>query len=296
MVGGKLAVMWGVVSKARAQRNGNNGHAGGGQAAKLALFDTTTLAMIDQPLDMVAPYGRHPGMFAMKYGPTEQPAFAVLGGSSTGEAAGKQIIYPLTAEGKLGVKDYGKMYTISKFSDVANLSSRGNNNPNNQAKGFINGKGLLRNPGFGVANGFMPEVKSFTLSTVAGYGDDAAKVRGLKLSLWLSLVPSTWKDIPTVPGQPTDKPGTGPDGNGPLPKQDTTSPTNTDGNGTTDQGDDNVVDGPDLEGPGGRDPRLTGNAGGCSASGQGGATGFGGALLLGLGAAALIRRRRTEEK
>ena len=78
-------------------------------------------------------------------------------------------IVKLKSDGTLGVKDPLKMYTVSTYSDVANLQARGKRNPNNQAKGFINGLGDMPNPGFDKPGGFYPEAKTFSLSTVTGF-------------------------------------------------------------------------------------------------------------------------------
>jgi MYXO-CTERM domain-containing protein len=290
-VGGTVAIGWAMTSKAR-QRNGNNGHAGGGQVAQLALFDGATLAMKGTPISAAAPYGRHAHTFATKYGPNGDPAIAYIGGSSTGTGAGKQLIYPLTAQGALGVKDYGKMYTVSLYSDVANVQARGKDNPNNQAKGFINGVGDVPNPGFDVANGFMPEVKAFTLSVVTGYTDQAAAQRGLKNSLWLSLTPAAWKEgIQTVPGTPTPTPGTNPDGTGSLPKTQTTTPTNPQGDQSSTPDTPSVTEGEALEPGYGENPAFADTASGCNVSRTGGPD-MGGLALLALGAVALVRRKK----
>src|SRR6185295_5914290 len=113
--------------------------------------------------------GRHPGAYTTGYGPNGEPALAVISGSSTGTGAGFVQIYPMSADGSLGVKDPMKVYQASLFSDVANVQARGKRNPNNQARGFINGTGSVPNPGYApdpaaAANNFMPEVKTFSFS------------------------------------------------------------------------------------------------------------------------------------
>lgn len=297
MVADKVACGWGMTSKAR-NRDGANGHAGGGQVPQLALFDPKTLTMIGEPISGGSPYGRHSHVYATLYGPDATPAAAFIGGSSTGTGPGKSLLYPLTADGKLGVKDFGKMYTVSLFSDVANLQARGKRNPNNQAKGFINGEGPVPNPGYESAAGFMPEVKSFSLSVVTGYSDEAAKTRGLKESVWLSLVPAQWKpNIQTVPGQPTPTPGTNPDGTGPLPQTKTTTPTNPAGDQTS-----GVADpgNPDEQAPGvaqGSDrPSLGGEASGCSVTQAPPSAGWAGFVAFAFGGAILLRRRAKKSE
>jgi MYXO-CTERM domain-containing protein len=290
---GTLAIGWGMTSKARV-RNGNNGHAGGGVVPQLALFDGATLAMKGTPIAAAAPYGRHAHIFTTKYGPNGEAAVAFIGGSSTGTGPGKELLYPLTAQGALGVKDLGKMYTVSLYSDIANVQVRGKDNPNNQGKGFINGVGDVANPGYDKgANAFMPEVKSFSLSVVTGYTDQTAMTRGLKNSIWLSLVPATWKEgIQTVPGQPTPTPGTNPDGTGTLPKTQTTTPTNPAGDQSSVPESGSVTEGEALSPDGaGGNPDFADTGAGCSVSRTKNAE-LGGFALLALGAAALLRRKK----
>jgi MYXO-CTERM domain-containing protein len=224
---GKLAVTYGLAAKVRAANNGE-GHAGGKKVDAAALINKSDLTLAGPPEIGVGQYGRHNGSYTTAYGPNGDPALAVIGGSSTGTGGGFVQIYPLNAEGKLGVKDPMKVYQASPYSDVANVQARGKRNPNNQARGFINGVGSVPNPGFtsdpAMANkAFMPETKQFSFSVITGYTDAAGAEKGLKNSLWLSLVPAQWQDgLKTVPGKATDAPGTGEGGLGPAPL--TTSP------------------------------------------------------------------------
>lgn len=291
-VGDKLAIGFAYSAKAR-NRNGNNGHAGGGNVTQLALFSKSTLSQVGDMLQTPANYQRHAGYFSTTYGPNGEKAVGVISGSSTGTSKGLLQIIPLKADGTLGLKDPMKMYTVSTYSDVANLQARGKRNPNNQAKGFINGLGNVPNPGFDKPGGFYPEVKSFSMSTVTGYSGQEAASRGLKESLWLSLVPATWKEgLKTTPGAPSDSAGTGP---APRTSDPATDPS---GDATSQEGD-NVLEGteattPDDVGGGSRAALGTDN-GGCSvaqgSSSSSGVFGFGIAL-----AAALVAARRKREE
>jgi hypothetical protein len=223
LVGDKLAVTYGLSSPARNARNGN-GHAGGSTVDAALLLAKGDLSAASPTALGVGQYSRHGSSFATAYGPTATPALAVISGSSTGTNGGFIQMYPLTAEGLLGVKDTAKVYPVSTFSDVANLPARGKRNPNNQARGFINGTGYVPNPGYTTdpekaRQSFMPEVKQLSASTVTGYGGADALAKGLKNSVWLSLVPAVWQEgLPTTPGVPTDRPGTNADGTGPAPR------------------------------------------------------------------------------
>jgi hypothetical protein len=309
LVGDKLAIGYQLSASVnrRAGGNNNNGHAGGSQVSLLNLFSTADLTPIGAPLLNAAAYGRHSTMFATSYGPNAEPAIAYIGGSSTGTKGAFEQLIPLKADGTLGVKDAAKLYAVSTYSDVANVQARGKRNPNNQARGFINGLGRVPNPGFGKgAAAFMPETKSFSFSTITGYTDSAGALIGKRNSIYLSLVPASWATgIQTTPGSPTSTPGVGPDGQpsqtGPAPR--TTAPsTDPSGNNTsTGAADTNVLAGTDPTTPDGTDAsraQLGGDNGGCSVSSTsmsstGGTTpGF---ILLAVAGVIVALRRKQEE-
>jgi MYXO-CTERM domain-containing protein len=290
-VGDKIAIGFAYSARARS-RLGNNGHAGGGNVTQLALYDKATLSQVGDMLQTPANYQRHAGYFSTTYGPNGETAIGVISGSSTGTSKGLLQVIPLKADGTLGLKDPMKMYTVSTYSDVANLQARGKRNPNNQAKGFINGLGNVPNPGFDKADGFYREVKSFSMSTVTGYSGPEAAERGLKESLWLSLVPATWKEgLKTTPGQPSEEAG-----NGPAPR--TTDPATDPSGEATSQEEENVLEGTEATLPDGtrRGAGLGMDSSSCSvtnrsASSPTGAFAFGLALA---GVLALARRRKEE--
>lgn len=296
LVGGKVAIQFANSSKARVQ-NGNNGHAGGGNVTRLGLYDPNTLDRVGNLVDSPANYQRHAGMFTTSYGPNGEKAVAVISGSSTGIGKGLLQIIPVKADGSLGEKDFAKMYTVSTFSDVANLQARGKRNPNNQAKGFINGIGDVPNPGFDKPNGFMPEVKTFSASAVTGFADAAAAQRGLKEGMWLSLIPASWKaGLKTTPGQPTDKPSGQGTETGPLPR--TTGPS-TDPSGDAKQADPPpVTNGEDLPAPsngGGSQGFGDDAAAGCNVSHKNGGAGLSAFALVALGALLATRRKKEAQ-
>ena len=201
------------------------------------------------------------------------------------------------------MKDAAKVYTVAPYADVANVQARGKRTPNNQAKGFINGMGSIPNPGFDKgATAFMPEVKSFSLSTVTGATNTETANTAKRNSLWLSLVPATWKEgLTTTPGAPTDKPGvdpaTGqPSETGPAPR---TNAPGTNPSGEAGSSDDtNVLDGTEATTPNGRGRAAQeADAGGCTVSSTSTSTssGFG---IIGLAVAGVLAalRRRKESK
>ncbi len=183
--------------------NGDNGH-GNNNAnlshVALVRFSTTSMEVVDT-LDRAAPFQRHSEAFALNYGPVgkEGPGVGVIAASSTGMGKALMQVIPVdtTAE-KLGQIDPMKMYEVASYGDVAALPARAKRNPNNQGRGFIHGLYGLQNPGYQKANGFMPEVKTFSLSAVAGYNNPTTDNRD---SLFFSLVPATWDpQYATVPG------------------------------------------------------------------------------------------------
>jgi MYXO-CTERM domain-containing protein len=307
LVGDKLAIGYSLSASVNRQRNGDNGHAGGAQVALLNLFSTADLSPIGAPMLNAAAYGRHSSMFATTYGPNAEPAIAYIGGSSTGTKGAFEQLIPLKADGTLGLKDAAKLYAVSSYSDVANVQARGKRNPNNQARGFINGLGSVPNPGFGKgAAAFMPETKSFSFSTVTGYTDEAGATIGKRNSIWLSLVPASWDStLKTTPGTPTSTPGTGPDGQpsttGPAPR--TKAPA-TDPSGEAQSTEDtNVLQGTEATTPDGESGNSGGRAalgsdgGGCSVSStstssNGSGAGF---ILLAVAGVVVALRRKQEE-
>lgn len=289
----KLAISYTMGSRAR-NRNGDNGHAGGAPVAMTALFTAADLAPVGDTLINSAQFSRHVHSYVTQYGPNSEPAVSVISGSSTGTGKGFTQLVPLKADGTLGLKDSAKVYVVSQYADVANLQARGKRNPNNQAKGFINGLGSVPNPGFDKgATAFMPEVKAFSLSVVTGYSGPEAATRGLKESIYLSLVPAAWKEgLVTTPGTATDKPGTNADGTGPLPRSNGPG-TNPSGDSTSDN---NVLGGTDPTEPGGASrPDMSDDNGGCSMSPHSAThtAGLGVALAL-AGIVAIARRKREE--
>jgi hypothetical protein len=312
-VGDKLAIGYSLSASVNRERNNDNGHAGGAQVAALALFSTTDLKMTGTPLLNAAAYGRHASMFGTSYGPNGEPAVAYIGGSSTGTKGAFEQLIPLKADGTLGVKDSAKLYAVSSYSDVANVQARGKRNPNNQARGFINGLGMVPNPGFGKgATAFMPETKTFSFSTITGYTDEAGATIGKRNSIWLSLVPASWQPgIQTTPGSPTDKPGTDANGQpsqtGPAPRS-TTPPTNPAGEAQAQESAGNLGDGTQATTPDGTVDPATGetvggsnraalgsdNSGGCSVSHNASGSGAGFILLAVAGVIIALRRKQEE--
>lgn len=293
IAGDKLAITFGLSSKARNKGNNDDGHAGGRQVDNAVMVDMATLTAVGTPVIGMGQYGRHGSAYVTNYGEAETPTLAVISGSSTGTGGGFIQMVPINSDGTFGAKDAAKVYTVSPFSDVANVQTRGKNNPNNQGRGFINGMGGVPNPGYTTdatqaQKNFMPEVKSFSLSAVTGYSGADAMGLGLKNSIWMSLVPASWQPgLTTIPGTATATPGTNADGTGPSPR---TTTTDT-GSGSTDV----VPNGADDATHPNEKTRAydTSDSSGCNATGST-SSGYGviGLAVMGV----LVALRRKNEK
>jgi hypothetical protein len=277
-----------VMAQAKGPGGNNNGHAQNtiAQKSMLATFKVGTFDQVDK-LEGPAAYQRHPSAFGTLYGAGEgSPAVSILSGSSTGTGPGIQQIIPVSADGKLSAASARNMYEISKFSDVGDNCAKNMKNPG-EGRCFLNGIGGVENPGFGKANGFMPEVKTFTLTAVGA----KAQAQDNRLSLFVNLTPSTWD-----PSIKSTSPGSAKDpsevANGPSPKVN----VNTKSDPTTFPG-----PGPEAEDPAvGEDENLVQDyktrgveASACSVKAAGtGATNAAGFSLIGLGLALLSIRRK----
>lgn len=276
-------------------RNNGNAHTGGANTSHVRLYDKATMEPLGAPLESVAGYARHAVSFGTMWGEGDGvPTFASLSGSSTGTGKGLVQMIPMDmTKNTLGLKDPMKLYVASKYSDVANLAVRGLNNPNDQGRGFLEGVSGVPNPGYGKPNGFMPEVKTFAASAIAGYTNEQTKAIGRRESLWLSLIPTTWKPgIKTAPGEVTDKPGANPDGTGPLPRSGSPA-TDTSPNAQSPSGP-NDGEGEQTEGEGTARGGLGPQASGCSVGAAGSESGAGLVLLAVCGVMAMARRKREE--
>jgi MYXO-CTERM domain-containing protein len=283
----------------------NNGHTGSPNLSYL-----TTLSVpapggdfaIIQSAPRVAPYNRHAEGFGLQYGPdgSQLAGVGVVGGSATGLAPGLVQIMPINADGTFNAQpDPLKLYQISKYSDVAGLPGATKRDPD-QARGFIHTYSGLPNPGYRMASGFMPEVKVFNVSAVAGYNNPSTDNRE---SLTISLSPAVWDpNVATTPGTATSNvpPGPSPTAPSGTPVTNPTGPSagsgaaptgNTSGNtGGTSTG------GGGIHGTGYGSPTASSNGCGCTTAGSDQTSGLAGFAALGLGFAFLGLRRRGSKK
>ncbi len=244
-----------------------------------------------QTAPRVAAYDRHAEAFGMQYGPdgATSGAVGVISGASTGLAQGLLQVIPIKADGTFDpTPDPLKVYEVSKYSDVANLPAMTKKDAD-QGRGFIHSYYGLPNPGYRLLSGFMPEVKTFSVSAVAGYVDPTTDNRE---SVTLTLVPATWDpNYATTPGGAVNNVPTGPSPTAPsgTPVTNPTGPSAGAGNGT--QG---GAGGRVHTGYGGLGTGASGGCG-CTTAGSDRGSGPAGLGLLGVGLALLgVRRGRKE--
>lgn len=314
---GVVAIEWQKSSNARGNREAGNGHTGGENLSMLTTLkvatDGTGFTKLDE-ISRPAPYQRHAHSFGALYGGANggvgAPAIAIMGGSSTGTGRGLTQVIPIDgATGKITAPDASLLFQVSTFSDVANIPARGKRNPNDQGAGFITGTGGLMNPGYQKPNGFMPEVRAFTVSAVPGFKDAATSTmldgnnRPIgRDSLFLSLIPASWDPAKQVtPGPATDtsqiQPGPSPTTSTPQ-AQGGGGDTSSGGGGSDPFGNPSGDNGSGT-GDGTGDPSLGAQSGGCAvapASTSSTGTGLAGLALAALGLVFAARRRNKKEQ
>jgi MYXO-CTERM domain-containing protein len=246
----------------------------------------------------VAPYERHSEAFGMQYGPANSAVAAVglVGGSSTGLGTGLVQVLPIDSTGHIGAIDPMKVYQVSQYSDVAGLAAQTKRDPG-QARGFIHGLYGVANPGYQLSNGFMPEVKTFNISAVAGYADPTTDDRE---SLTFALIPATWDPAyNTTPGTATSNVPPGPSPTAPSGTP-VTNPVGV-SSGTTTTGSGNQAgSGTGSSGSGVHtgygDLGANASSGcGCTTAGSDQTSGLAGLGLMGVGFAFLGLRRNKKE-
>lgn len=314
--GGIGAIEYQVSNPVRKNKNGN-GHAGGVNVSACATLKLDDLSVVET-MSPCSPVQRHSHGISAKFGQGEgQPGLAVIAGSSTGTGRGMVQLIPIdgttgkfldrTATDKPKADATNKLFTIAKYSDIANLPARAKRNPNDQGAGFLYGVGSVKNPGHGVAGGFMSDVSEFGIYVVPGFAKDPTTVPApdpkagnnairQRESLYLSAVPQRWDAAQVAPGGVVDNGAVTP---GPSPTQ----PGNA-GDGAGGVEDDVATDPSTVpaatdcyseEANCGRGASA-GESGGCTV-GKTGTAGGGGAAVLGLALAGVLflARRKREE-
>ena len=294
---GKLALMH-TLSKGRGQ-DGNRRVNGAPEQAVLMTLDAKSFAVIDRtdPSASVAAFARHSHLFLSA---TNADGTAEIGALSGAPAASGPVTIrsiSIDAAGKIAMKP--ATLPVANNGDSQYWVRLGNNNPNNQGRGYLTPLTQIKNPGAGLATGWMPEVETFTLIPTSHFDPSETANPKVRNSLYLSLVPAIAAanvnvnvtgvtpaaEIPpgpspvTVNNDPAPSVPSPASGNTPLPD----SPAVGGSTGGTSSGGLN----------GAQSSSADANAGGCSASPRdatGG--GLGAFALAGLGLALVAARRR----
>ena len=204
-----------------------------------------------------AAHQTHASICAGAYGEQAAPSVAVFSASPTGIGRAAMQMVTFDQNAKLFASDpKTDLWPAAWYGDSGHLSNLYGRNPQRQGRDFMRCIGDVANPGYHVANGYLPGVKTFFVGTVHGRvpGDE-------KNSLFLSLVPGA-VDKKVLPQNPVPA--------GEKPNLDPNAGANT-------------------------DPKPSADDSGCGCSTVGNSTTGGTASLLGLIALGLVisLRRRT---
>ena len=139
----------------------------------------------------------HASMCAGAYGEAGNTAISVFSASPTGigRAAMAMVQYDQPSKA-FRYDDKADLWPVAWYGDSGHLSNWYGRNPMRQGRDFMRCIGGVANPGYGKANGYMSDVKTFFAGAVHGRipGDE-------KNSLFLSLVPGQMDKKP-VPANP----------------------------------------------------------------------------------------------
>ncbi len=179
------------------------------------------------------------------------------------------------------VNESADNWTIGFYGDSGLIANLYGANPNNQGRDFLRCYGDVKNPGFGVTNGYMADVETFFLAPHSG------NIPGQpKNAAFLSFVPGKVA-VAAPPEAPKEQPKTGI-----VPPQ---MGGAGGGNNNTDTGTDPGTD-PGIDpGTDNEDPGISVNApkaGACSVPAGGSSSGS--IAFLALGVAGLLAARRRK--
>lgn len=249
-----------IVTYVEVDTRNRNGRSKGRTSLKTVPISISAdnLTMLDTPkYDMVGAGDQaHQHSCSGQWGPNAEPTVFVMQGSVVGSVTGVGRTAMLSFDAVTKKAKLNDELVFADSYDTGWISQYYGNNPNTpqgRNHGFCM---MVDNPGFGLATGFQPTVKQFLMVANTGRKLRSTGVAQDKLAFDLILVPAV---VPTEASNPNPDPE--PD---PEPDPDP-APT------------------PDPETPGTQ-------LGGCS---TGGSSSGGSLLLLGLGLAFTIRRRRA---
>lgn len=227
-------------------------------------------------LNSIGKYPTHSAICGGSYGEKGETYVAVMGASPTG--LGQPSIQFVSYNLQFKADTNADNWTIGFYGDAGKLANLYGANPNTQGRDFLRCEGDVKNPGFGVNNGYMADVETFFLAPHSG------NIPGEpKNAAFLSFVPGKVSKA-IAPEAPKEQ-----------PKKGITPPAMTgDNNNNSDPDPDpDTTPGPDPIEEG--DPSISVNgpqAGGCSVPAGGSSPAN--VALLALGVAGLLAARRRK--
>jgi MYXO-CTERM domain-containing protein len=239
----------------------------------------------------VAASQAHPSICSSAYGTSGERALSVISSPITGQGTPTmQMAYWDSANTAIRA-DKTDLWNIGFVGDSGHLANIYGQNPHTQGRDFLKCIGDVPNPGYGVAGGFMPTVKSFIVAPNSGRTPGEPKN-----GLWLSVIPAQ-TDKPAPPTDPTEVPQAG-TGGGVNPTGGSTNPTggSTDPTGGATDPTGGNTNPPPSDNPTGGDGFVQ-QGNGCACSVPGGESSGQGNLALvaaaGLAVAVISRRKRS---
>jgi len=157
----------------------------------------------------------HSAVCGGKFGVDGKPTVAVVSAAPTGIGRAQLLTVHVDSAATTPFHYDLKQdaWPLNFAGDSGYLSNMYGDNPGTQGRDFMRCIGDIPNPGHGIKDGFMPDVKTFFAAAIAG-----REVGSPKNSLYLSLLPAE-TDTAGTPGNPvaaTDVPTVNP----PLPTND----------------------------------------------------------------------------
>ncbi len=187
------------VEQSNGPPNNNNNNARGATTTMLyTLLPNATGPSIQGHVESIGLNQVHATTCTGKYGQDAKVHVAVVDSSITGSGIGAVQLEKFDITGQT-LTQVGNPLALSGYpADSGYLANQDGQNPNDQGRDFMRCIGDIANPGFGVANGFMPTVQSFFAIPFAGCADDQGAAcdpdvnpnNPEKNSLFLSLLPA----------------------------------------------------------------------------------------------------------
>ncbi len=183
----RVAIMH-TLSKGRGT-DGNKKVTGAPERAVVMTLDGTTLAQIDKTSSdtSVIPFARHSHLFHATTATDGTIYLGALSGSPTSSGPANARMLHIDPAGKIVV--HADTLPVANNADTQYWTRLGNNNPNNQGRSYLTALAQVKNPGYGLPNGWMPEASAFTVIPTSHF--DAASLADPKVrnSAYLNFVP-----------------------------------------------------------------------------------------------------------